>query len=55
VYKDAAGSGAVTLSRGECILRFVHTYGQPTGQVDAITFVPVAATDLAARSTPAWK
>jgi hypothetical protein len=32
----------MTLEAGDCILRFTHTYGMPTGQMDAITFTPEA-------------
>jgi hypothetical protein len=41
VYKDAAGSGIVTLERGACTLRFTHTYGLFNGQMDVLTFIPV--------------
>lgn len=51
VYKDAAGSGPVNLKRGDCVLRFTHTYGLRTGHMDAVTFVPVTPTVTAALAT----
>jgi hypothetical protein len=48
VYKDAAGSSHVTLRRGDCVVRFTHTYGIETGQMDAVTFVPITPPVLTA-------
>lgn len=35
----------MTLEAGDCVLRFTHTYGMPTGQMDALTFDPVAGSE----------
>ena len=35
----------MTLEAGDCVLRLTHTYGMPTGQMDVLTFEPVAGSE----------